>query len=86
MHEDPAGGSWHLDRRVPLALIVTIVLQTGGLIWWASQLSARVDTLERQQTISEPQRDRLTRVEVRIDSIADSINRIEALIRHPMRQ
>ena len=37
---------WHLDRRVPLALITALLIQTGGVIWWAANLSSRVDTLE----------------------------------------
>jgi hypothetical protein len=38
---------WHLDRRVPLALILTILLQTGAAVWFAASLQARVDVLER---------------------------------------
>lgn len=34
---------WHLDRRVPLAIIATIVLQTMGIVWWAAKLEGRVD-------------------------------------------
>lgn len=33
---------WHLDRKVPLALIVTIVLQTGLGVWWAASLTGEV--------------------------------------------
>jgi hypothetical protein len=34
--------AWHLDKRVPIALIVTLVLQTGGMVWWAASLQATV--------------------------------------------
>jgi len=34
---------WHLDKRVPVALIFAILAQTSAAIWWASSLSARVD-------------------------------------------
>jgi hypothetical protein len=33
---------WHLDKKVPLALIITILLQTSLAIWWASGLDERV--------------------------------------------
>jgi len=33
---------WHLNRRVPIALIITIIMQTIGIVWWATSLSARV--------------------------------------------
>lgn len=42
-YPDPASGSWHLDRRVPLALIGTIVLQTSFGIWWAATLAGTVN-------------------------------------------
>ncbi|MEY5101015.1 MAG: hypothetical protein RJA36_3734 [Pseudomonadota bacterium] len=34
---------WHLDKRVPVGLIAGLALQTAGIVWWASHLSARVD-------------------------------------------
>jgi hypothetical protein len=35
--------AWHLDRRVPIALIVALAVQTSGIVWWAASLSGRVD-------------------------------------------
>lgn len=72
---------WTVDRRVPLALIVTIIVQTGGLVWWASSLSERVNTLERRAEASAPQADRLTRVEVKIEAVQEGIGEIKRLIR-----
>lgn len=43
-HNEP----WHLDKRVPIALIVTIAAQTMGIVWWASSLDHRVRTVERE--------------------------------------
>lgn len=41
---------WHLDKRVPVALIVTILIQTAAAVWWASETTQRLDTLERTAT------------------------------------
>jgi len=38
--------SWHLDKKVPLAVIVTILIQTGAIIWFGAQLATRVTHLE----------------------------------------
>lgn len=50
IHPEP----WHVDRRVPLALIVTFILtvgtQTAGMVWWAARLSSSVDTHDRRIT------------------------------------
>jgi TolA-binding protein len=36
--------AWHLDKRIPIALIVSLIIQTGVATWWMADLSARVDT------------------------------------------
>lgn len=84
-HEDPASTSWHLDKRIPIALIVTLAVQTGLGIWWAADLSARVGQVERQQVATAPNSDRLTRVETRLEAVQQGIERIERLIQTPPR-
>jgi hypothetical protein len=34
---------WHLDRRVPIALIFTLLAQTAGMLWWAANLNRTVE-------------------------------------------
>lgn len=47
MSEDPASqGGWHLDKRLPIALIVTLFLQSAAIIWWAATTSTRLDQVE----------------------------------------
>lgn len=77
---DPAGGEWQLDKRVPVALIFALAIQTGSIIWWAAGVSARLNQVERQQVLSAPHSDRLTRVEVRIEAIQEGVSRIERLV------
>lgn len=52
--KDPATMNWHVDRRIPLALIVTLVGmflgQTIGLVIWAQNVDQRIET-GRQKTI-----------------------------------
>ena len=36
--------AWHLDKRIPIALIFTLIVQTAFAVWWVSNLSHRVDT------------------------------------------
>lgn len=72
---------WHLDKRVPLALIFAILLQTVVVVSWLSTLGERVNQLERDRAATAPQADRLTRVEVKIESIQAATERIERLIR-----
>ena len=41
---------WHLDKRVPVAIIFAIFMQTAGAIWWASSIQSRVSSNERSIT------------------------------------
>lgn len=40
---------WAIDKKVPIALVFAIMLQSAGLIWWGARLESRVATLETQR-------------------------------------
>jgi hypothetical protein len=71
---------WHLDKRVPLALIMTIVGQTVIAAWGASNLWTRVGELERQMQSAAPQFERIIRLEAKVDGITGSLSEIKTLI------
>lgn len=37
---------WSLDKRVPLALIITVIVQLFGFGWIASKMDSRISALE----------------------------------------
>lgn len=52
---------WTLDRRVPVALILTMALQIATAVWWASSMNSRMNALEamgqqQQQRINDVER------------------------------
>lgn len=53
---------WHLDKRVPVALVITIVIQTLGFVWFGAQLALRVTVIE----------DRQHKAELALESLTDS--------------
>lgn len=78
---------WHLDKRVPIALVVTIMLQTAGIVWWAATLTANQERLnekvvEQQAQINrfinerDDNRDRLTRLETQLTEIKMTLTRV----------
>ncbi|MGQ3670799.1 hypothetical protein ACT6QG_00140 [Xanthobacter sp. TB0136] len=82
---------WTVDKKVPLALIITLVVQTGGVIWWASttenrmgQAETAIIRLESKEVETRESRDRLIRLEERMIAISDDVrralNKMEALI------
>lgn len=74
---------WKIDRHIPLALILTIVIQTLVAVWAASNLWARVDNIERQMATFAPQSERLIRLEGKVESVKDSLAEIKELLRKP---
>ncbi len=77
---------WHLDRKVPLAMIFAILAQTGAGIWWASTISSRVDYAERRLEAMAPQSDRVTRVEVKIEGVQSDVSEIKSDVKSLLRK
>lgn len=44
--KDPAAERWHADKRIPVALLTAIVMQTVTVAWWASGVTSRVTAIE----------------------------------------
>lgn len=78
---DKSDSNWHLDRKVPVAIIVALMMQTGGFVWWAATASERLNALERKVDMAAPQADRLTKVETRLEAVQDGIGEIKFLLR-----
>ena len=75
MNDEP----WHLDKRVPVALIITILSQFALTIWIASRMSSDIDTLKlndaRQDNVIETMRGAAQQMAVSLGRIEEiSIN------------
>ena len=92
MDEDISGDGqvqhWSIDRRIPLALIVTLLVQFSGFIWWFSSVESRLTMKEQrlarvEQRLDDDQRaiatigERLARIEERSNAQIDLLKRIE---------
>lgn len=43
-----SGTPWHLSKSVPIALILAFAMQSATAVWWASDMSARVEEVEQK--------------------------------------
>lgn len=68
---------WKIDKHIPVAVIVAMVMQTFAVIWWAAQLETRVNVLENQLTQNTTLIDRVSRVEEKVSGLRESSQRIE---------
>lgn len=82
---------WHLDKKVPLAIIFTLVGQLAGFGWIASKLDSRIESLEKadmrhERVLESNSRDgddakaRIIRIEESTKHMLESLARIEANI------
>lgn len=72
-----SGEHWHLDKRVPLALILTIFIQTATVVWWASGVNARVAQLEDKAMRAESAATDIAALKVQIQALDARTARIE---------
>ena len=66
--------SWHLDKRVPISLIATLVVQTGAIVWWASRLDIRVTQLE---AINIEQKVLDSSTSTKLTGVSDTLTRLD---------
>lgn len=82
---------WHLDKRVPIAIIGTLLLQGAMIIWWARGVDVAIDAQDKRVTSVELQlrraddldrvvADRLIRVEVQQSAQLETLREIKALL------
>lgn len=72
---------WTVDKSVPLALIVTIVVQGAVGVWWASNLSTRTEIVEKLvASMQENMQVRAERTSTTLQSISERTVRLEAAL------
>jgi acyl transferase domain-containing protein len=69
---------WHLDKRVPVALILTLLGQMVVAIWWAASINTRVEAIERNVTAAATARNGEAVLSTQATQIAVLVERIEA--------
>lgn len=79
---------WTIQRTVPVALVLTILVQTAGLVWWGATLNSKVEEHTRsiamlQAAEAERNRDerqlyeRLGGINSNISEMRRAVERIE---------
>ena len=80
--------SWHLDKKVPVTLIATILIQTLIFGWFLSKFDSRLAHVEEQsarlevtatarQAVVDSNRINVAVIQQNLDGIQRSLDRIE---------
>lgn len=86
-----SGDHWSFDRKIPLAVIMALFVQTAGMVWWVSKQESRITALEQSGTTGMARLDAndkavndsaksIARIEERQQAAIDTSKRIEAKI------
>ncbi|MFW0776979.1 MAG: hypothetical protein ACN2B6_04595 [Rickettsiales bacterium] len=77
---------WKIDKRIPIAVIVTLIMQAVAALIWATELDARVGYIETQRSKFLDTNERFVRMEERLDHIKENVDstkrQIDQLTRH----
>lgn len=68
---------WALDKRVPIAVVMMILMQVVGMFVWAVSLEARVEHVERQGTGNASHSEKLARIEERLEYMKQDTDAIK---------
>lgn len=72
---------WHLDKKVPISIIIALFVQFMGGVWFMSKLEARImalETIKAEQAQRDDRQDRATAEAVAV--IRAQLDRIDANI------
>lgn len=59
---------WHLDKKVPVSIIIALILHFSGGVWWLSRLEARTAHLEIERDRQRERDDRQDMAASALDS------------------
>ena len=66
-----------VDRRLTLAFLFAIFIQSCGAMMWAGSAAERLDAVEREVEFRRIYLSRITRIETQVKSISAQLDRIE---------
>lgn len=70
---------WHLDKGIPISIVLMLIVQAAAAIWWVGDLSKQVQDNKERISRIEAQRvsERLTALESQMVDSRGSLTRIE---------
>jgi hypothetical protein len=78
---------WTLDKHIPVAVVLTILVQTGGVIWWGARLDSHVSNhevrivqLEKAAQERLGTYERIVRLEAQQEATARQLLRLEEVL------
>jgi hypothetical protein len=84
---EPPDTHWHLSKRISVETVVLMLCQTIAVVWFASKMDSRVESLEDSQVTALAFIERITKLEMTVQNLgqlvqiqSSVINRIDRKI------
>lgn len=75
---------WHLEKGIPIATLLAMVLQTAAVVWWASGIDSRVAALEKNNSNTAWQAEKIIRMDEKLNGVQISISELKTVLQqHP---
>lgn len=85
--DDRSFDHWSLDKRVPVAVIAMLFIQTGGAFWWAATTSAnigalsqRIEVLEKSNALQIAQGNAISALDAKVSATQESIKEVKSMV------
>jgi Tfp pilus assembly protein PilO len=79
--EGMSDNQWHLDKRVPIALIFALVVQTGVVFSWKTNVENRLTHLEEVDKVRSTHEARIIILEQSISYIRSDLTEIKLMLK-----
>ena len=66
-----------IDKRITLALLFAMVIETAGALMWTGRAAARLDEVERRQNAEAGVAERLARIETELADVRAMLERLD---------
>lgn len=86
MTNDKDEKGWHVDKNINLALIGTMMVQIFLFGWFASNISSRVDQLEKMNGANAWQAERIIRIDEQLKSVSKGVDTLTVLVQTQVQQ
>ena len=81
----PAREDWHLDKRVPISIIIALFVQTIVFVYvgttWKADVDGRIIALEKSEGSRDSHENRITILEQQFGFIRADLQEIKTLLR-----
>lgn len=70
---EPSDSQWHMSKRISIETVVLMLCQTVALVWFASKMDSRIESLENSQVSAVLMVERITKLEAKVENLGDLV-------------